>query len=39
MEETVMHRKLISGMWSLLAMAPVSSELRERVKCRLIMEL
>ena len=36
-EETAGHRKLIFGMWSILPMAPVSSELR--AKCRLIMEL
>ena len=36
-EEASSRRKLIFGMWGLLAMAPLSSELRR--KCRLIMEL
>ena len=36
-EETARRRKLIFACGSLLAMAPVSSELRR--KCRLIMEL
>ena len=36
-EETARHRKLILACGSILAMAPLSSELRR--KCQLIMEL